>query len=215
MPRTTTYRIAEQMVRLGWLRRTDGRYEIGHRLFEIASLTPSRSRLREAAIPYMQDLYEAAHETVHLAVIQDLEVLYVEKISGHNRATTASRVGGRLPLHCTGVGKAMLAHASGDFYDRIVEAGLKGYTERTITTQDRLRRELAAVRREGVAYDRGERDPDVRCVAAPVIVGGQAIAAVSITGSAHRFVPGRLSAAVRLASLGIARKMRCATAESN
>ncbi len=207
LPRTTSYRVAEHMVRLGWLTRTQGRYGIGHRLFELASMGPIQHQLREAALPYMQDLYEMAHETVHLAVRDELEVLYVDKICGHSRSALDSRVGGRQPLHSTAVGKVLLASAEPGLLARVIDAGLTRYTAATITTPNRLRQELAAVRRDGVAFDRGENEADIVCVAAPLVFSNGENAAVSITGPSSRIHPERLVYAVRAASFGITRNL--------
>lgn len=207
LPRTTTYRTAEHMVRLSWLVRESGRYAIGRRLFEIASLITVRTQLREAAIPYMQDLYEATHATVHLGVRDNLDVLYAEKISGHRRATGASRIGGRLPLYCTAVGKAILAHSPQAVVDKVIEAGLVRYTESTITNPAQLRAELAVVRRTGLAYDRGEYEAPVHCVGSP-IVGPKGLAgAISVTGTEQTMQSNSLGYAVRMAALGTARDL--------
>ena len=82
LPKTTVYRATEKMLELGWLEHEYDRYAIGRRLFEIAMLTQLRTNLCEEALPYMEDLYEATHETIHLAVLEEDHVLYVEKISG-------------------------------------------------------------------------------------------------------------------------------------
>ncbi|MDG5486999.1 IclR family transcriptional regulator [Mycolicibacterium gadium] len=205
LPRTTTYRTAEHMVRLSWLMRENGRYAIGRRLFEISSLIAFRMQLREAALPYMQDLYEATHATVHLAVRDNLDVLYAEKISGHRRATGASRVGGRLPLYCTAVGKAILAHSPQAVVDAVIDAGLVRYTKTTCTNPGQLRAELGVIRRTGLAYDHGEYEAPVHCVASP-IVGPKGLAgAVSVTGTEQTTRVNSLGYAVRMAALGAAR----------
>jgi DNA-binding IclR family transcriptional regulator len=207
LPRTTTYRTAEHMVRLSWLTRENGRYSIGRRLFEIASLITFRTQLREAALPYMQDLYEATHATVHLAVRDHMDVLYVEKISGHRRATVASRVGGRLPLYCTAVGKAILAHSPQATVDQVIDAGLVRYTQSTFMEPGQLRAELGAVRRTGLAYDRGEYEAHVYCVGSP-IVGPKGLAgAISVTGTEQTMRVNGLGFGVRMAALAAARDL--------
>lgn len=205
LPRTTTYRTAEHMVRLAWLVRENGRYAIGRRLFEIASLIAVRTQLREAALPYMQDLYEASHATVHLAVKDNLDVLYVEKISGHRRATGASRIGGRLPLYCTSVGKAILAHSPPAVIDEVIDAGLVRYTESTCTNPGQLRAELAVIRRTGLAYDRGEYEAHVHCVGSPILGPKGLAGAISVTGIEQTLQSNSLGYAVRMAALAAAR----------
>src|SRR5882724_5685552 len=83
MPRSTTHRTADRMIRLGWLDKPRDRYRIGNRLFEISGLAPVRHELREAVLPFLQDLYNATRTTVQLGVLDGTQVLVVEKITGH------------------------------------------------------------------------------------------------------------------------------------
>jgi DNA-binding IclR family transcriptional regulator len=197
------------MLQLGWLEHDGDRYSIGSRLFEMASLTRLRLTLRERALPFLEDLYEATHETIHLAVLDEGEVLYVEKISGHGGIAELTRVGGRMPAHCTGVGKVLLAHARPEVVDAVFAAGLDPHTAATVTDPDRLRAELDRVRAGGVAVDREECTPGMVCVAAPVLgPDGSCRAALSITGPAATLPLDRLAPTVRTAALGITRAMR-------
>lgn len=209
LPKTTVYRATEKMLELGWLEHEYDRYAIGRRLFEIAMLTQLRTNLCEEALPYMEDLYEATHETIHLAVLEEDHVLYVEKISGHRRITGLSRVGGRMPAHCTAVGKVVLAFAPADVVEGVVARGLPARTEATITTPSMLRVELERVRREGVAFDREETSAGMECVAAPLVgPSGECVAAMSVTASASQLQLDRLAPAVRTAALGASRALR-------
>ncbi len=99
------------MLRLGWLDKPDDRYRIGNRLFEISGLAPIRHELREAVLPFLQDLYEAIHTTVQLGVLDGAQVLIVEKITGHRPMPMLSQVGGTIPAHCSGLGRAILAYS--------------------------------------------------------------------------------------------------------
>ena len=111
LPVSTTYRLASELVAWGGLERVEGGgYRIGLRLWEIGSLAPRGETLREVALPFMHDLYEATHENVHLAVLDGTEALYVEKLSGRRAMPVRTRRGGRLPLHATAVGKVLLAY---------------------------------------------------------------------------------------------------------
>lgn len=113
LPIATTHRLTAELVRLGGLEREPGgTYRIGTRMWEIGSLAPVRGGLRELAIQYMEDLYEATHANVQLAVLRGLDALFLEKISGRESIRIVTRVGGRLPLHATGVGKVLLAYAA-------------------------------------------------------------------------------------------------------
>ncbi len=113
LPVSTTYRLASELVGWGGLERADSGtgYRIGMRLWELGALAPRGATLRELAQPFMQDLYAATGENVHLAVLDGHEALYVDTVSGRAAVPVRSRRGGRLPLHATGVGKVLLAHA--------------------------------------------------------------------------------------------------------
>src|SRR5690606_5063861 len=105
LPLTTAHRLVGELADWGALEREpDGGYRIGLRLWEVATLAPRGIGVREAALPFLEDLYEATHENVHLAVLDGTEALYLERISGRGAVPVISRVGGRLPLHATGVG---------------------------------------------------------------------------------------------------------------
>jgi DNA-binding IclR family transcriptional regulator len=212
LPKTTVYRAIEKMLELGWIEHHGDRYSIGSRLFEMASLTRFRMNLRERALPHLEHLYEATHETVHLAVLEGPEVLYVEKISGHHPSTELSRVGGRLPAYCSGVGKVLLAYGEPALTASVLEAPLAARTPATITRAERLRAELDRVRADGLAFDREECEPGLACVAAPVLgPTGVCVSAVSITGPVGRLRLDRLAPAVRTTALAIGHALRTST----
>jgi len=167
------YPVIEELTSLGLLERSRDRYVLGRPLFELGELVPVKHRLREAALPFMQDLYEATHETIHLGVRDDLDVLYVEKIRGHSGVDVPSRPGGRLPLSSTGVGKTLLAFSRDDVVAQVVGRPLRRLTEHSITDPKVLEGELAQIRAAGVGYDHEEASIGVSCVAAPVIVHGE------------------------------------------
>src|SRR5664279_5059944 len=112
LPKSTAHRMVAELVRLGLLEQTGTRLRLGLRLFELGQLVPRQSTLREAALPYMEDLREATASAVHLAVLEGVEVVYVEILRGRDRQVLPSRVGGRMPAHATGVGKAILAFSA-------------------------------------------------------------------------------------------------------
>jgi DNA-binding IclR family transcriptional regulator len=157
LPVSTTYRLASELVAWGGLERAErGGYRIGLRLWEIGSLAPRGETLREVALPYMHDLYEATHENVHLAVLDGTEALYVEKLSGRRAMPVRTRRGGRLPLHATAVGKVLLAYGPESLFLEAVATGLHRYTAHTIIAPGHLRRTLTEIRRTGIAYAREE-----------------------------------------------------------
>ena len=205
LPKTTLHRVAADLVQARLLDKLDGGYRLGGQLFELGMRASVERGLLEVAIPFMQDLYERTHETVHLGIREGIEVVYVEKIGGHRQAATPSRVGGRMPLYCTGLGKALLAYAPHDVLEQVVAAGLRRLTPRTIIAPGLLRNELRRVVREGVAFEYEESAAGIVCVAAPVRgADDQAIAAVSVTGPVNRFRPEQHATSVRAAADGMA-----------
>ncbi len=208
LPKPTAHRLAGQLVELGLLEKGGTAYRLGLRLFELGSAVGRQRRLRDAALPVMQDLYEATHETIHLGILDGLEVLYIDKITGRRSTAVATRMGTRKPLHCTALGKAILSHSPPALLAAVIENGLAKHSPYTITHPTRLRTELANIADQGIAYDQEEYSLGVACVAAPVLDRhGGAQVAISITGPTARFNPASRAAAVRMASLSLARML--------
>src|SRR5450755_3363957 len=109
LPKSTVHRLAGELVRLGMLEPVGPQLRLGIRLFELGQLVPRRRTLRDAALPFMEDLREATRNSVHLAVLEGIEVVYVEILLSRASRSLPSRGCGRLPAHATGVGKAILA----------------------------------------------------------------------------------------------------------
>jgi DNA-binding IclR family transcriptional regulator len=206
LPRSTAHRTADKMIKLGWLDKPHDRYRIGNRLFEVSGLAPVRHELREAVLPFLQDLYTATRTTVQLGVLQGTQILVVEKITGHRPMPMLSQVGGMIPAHCSGLGRAILAYSDAAVIDAVVEAGLVRRTPRTITSPTALRRELTAVPERGLAVDREEGNIGVTCIAAPIFGPlGQVVAALSVTGPSSLVRVERSGPAVRLAAAAASR----------
>jgi DNA-binding IclR family transcriptional regulator len=206
LPRSTTHRTADRMIRLGWLDKPKDRYRIGNRLFEVSGLAPIRHELREAVLPFLQDLYNATRTTVQLGVLTGTEVLVVEKITGHQPMPMLSQVGGTIPAHCSGLGRAILAYSDTATIDAVIAAGLVPRTPRTLTTSVALLRELAAIPQRGWSVDREEGNIGVSCVAAPIFGPlGDVVAALSVTGASTLVRADRIGPAVRLAAAAASR----------
>jgi DNA-binding IclR family transcriptional regulator len=210
LPLSTTYRLATQLVSWGGLERGEaGGYRIGLRLWEIGSLATGGRTLQAVVSPFMQDLYEATHENVQLAVRSGQQALYLDKIAGPRSMPIASRRAGRLPLHATGVGKVLLAHAPPAFVEELIGAGLRRYTAHTIVGPAPLRRCLAEIRRTGIGFGREELKLGSVSVAAPVFdASGTAVAAISLVLPTAKANLARLAPAVRAVSLGASRDLR-------
>ena len=206
LPRSTTHRTADKMLQLGWLDKPAARYRIGNRLFELSGLAPVRHELREAASPFLQDLYHATRMTVQLGVLSGTQVLLVDKITGHRPMPMLSQVGALLPAYCSALGLAILAHSDAATVQAVIDGGLDRRTPRTMTTATALRRELAAIPERGLAVEREEGNIGISCVAAPVFGPlGVVVAAVSVTGPTAVVRADRAGPAVRLAAAAASR----------
>lgn len=206
LPRSTTHRTAEKMIRLGWLDKPKDRYRIGNRLFELSGLAPIRLELREAVLPFLQDLHHAAKTTVQLGVLDGTQILVVEKITGHRPMPMLSQVGGTIPAYCSALGRAILAYSDPEVVDRVLDAGLPRRTPRTLTSPVAVRRELAAIPDRGWAAEREEGNIGVNCVAGPIFGPlGDIVAALSVTGPASFVRADRIGPAVRLAAAAASR----------
>ncbi|HET7477523.1 MAG TPA: IclR family transcriptional regulator [Dermatophilaceae bacterium] len=209
LPVSTAYRLANELVDLGMLEAGDrGGYRIGLRLWETASLARRGLSVREHAVPFMLDLYEATHENVHLAVLEGYEALYVEQTTGRRSVAVKAKEARRLPLHATGVGKVLLAYSSESFRQEVLQRPLPGFTPHTMTSPAQLLRALADIRRNGYGYSAEELTLGVVSVAAPVFdADNVVVAALSLVGRSARAEVARLAPAVRTAAFGISRQV--------
>jgi DNA-binding IclR family transcriptional regulator len=168
IPVPTAHRLAAELVAGGALaRRDDGRYVIGPLLWEAGLLASVRGRLTQVAEPFLSDVYAATLATVHLAVRDGNQVLYLQRLAGRATVPIVSTVGSRLPMHCTGVGKVLLAHAPRDV-QRAAFADLVRVTPYTITSAAVLEAQLARIARDGVATTVEEMSLGACSLAVPV-----------------------------------------------
>jgi len=201
----TLHRVVNDLVGIGLLDKSASGYRLGAQMFELGMRAPAERDLLESATPYLEDLYERTHETVHLGVRRGTDVVYVTKIGGHRQAPAPSRVGGRMPLYCTAIGKALIAGSAPELLGDVIAAGLVRRTRRTITDPDVLRTHLERVEHAGAAYEFEESTAGIVCVAAPVLdATGRPVAAISLMGPAGRFRPGSQAAALRAGAAGVA-----------
>lgn len=210
LPAPTAYRLAGELVRGGMLvRRPSGEYVIGRRLWRLGLLAPLQSGLREIASPFLSDLHAATLATVHLAVRDHTQALYVDRLSGHASVSVVSTAGSRLPLHATGVGKVLLAHAP-DRVQTQVLGNLARMTQYTVTQPRRMREQLARIRREDYAVTAEEMTLGAFSVAVPVrrrAASGDVVAAVGVVVPSLKRNRGRLVAALQVAAQGIGRSL--------
>jgi DNA-binding IclR family transcriptional regulator len=207
IPTSSTLRLAGRLMAWGALERgTDGRFTVGLRLWEVASLAPRGQGLKQVALPFMGDLEEVTRQHVLLAVRDGTEALLVERLSAHQAMNVLYRVGGRLPLHSTGVGLVLLAFAESGFQESILAQPLVHLPENVPVSPAALRRTLAEIRREGLATFRRRAPQPLVSVAAPIFgADDKVVAALSVVVPQENAEPRLLGPAVRTAARSISR----------
>jgi DNA-binding IclR family transcriptional regulator len=208
LPKSTVHRIVGSLADEGLLERQGARVRLGVRLFEIGQRVPRQRMLRDAARPFLLDLHEATRQTVHLAILEAGEVVYVDILTSPAGPPLPSRVGGRLPAHVTGVGKAMLAFSAPEVVQAVLSGSLKRVSARSTVEPAVLARELTSVREGGVAYDHEESGPGVVCAASPVLgADAEVLGALSVSGWSSRMRLDHVAPAVRTAALALSRTL--------
>lgn len=187
MAKSSVLRYLTTLVDVGVLRRDgQGNFRLGLRLVELAGGLLDNDDLRSVGEPLLHDLVGASGETVHLGVPSEAEVVYIAKVESPQSVRLVSRIGSRVPMHCSAMGKAILAHLP--VPERTPPLGpLEARTPRTITSEARLVAELDEIRQRGFSIDDEENEAGVRCVGAAVLArNGEPLGAISVSGPAGR-----------------------------
>lgn len=183
LPKATLYRLLGDLVEPGIVEHGRGGYSLGGRLFELGASVPRYRRLREAALPHLEQLRDVTTDTVHLGVLTGHRVVVLEKVHGRHGARIPTAVGSQHPLHSNALGKVLLAYGDAQVLDDVLDAGLRPLTPRTVVTSGRLLQQLGRVRDDGYAAEFEESRLGLGCLAAPVFGGdGAVIGAVSVAG---------------------------------
>ena len=186
LDRSATYRILLSLEKCGFVGKDKktGEYSLGMAAFEIGNTYLRRMDFIQISKPIMTDLASEVQETVHLALLSDTEIVYVDKVDSPRTLGVMSKIGQRAPVYCTALGKTLLAHQPEDELSRIIkEIQLKPFTKNTITSKRRLIEELKVIREKGYALDQREYEEDVECIGAPIRNHlGEVISALSISG---------------------------------
>ncbi|KAA0109968.1 IclR family transcriptional regulator [Mycolicibacterium sp. P9-22] len=206
MPKSTTHRLL-QILQDGGLAERDGRqYRLGSQIVELSSaaLRTRYRELHEVALPVMDELYESVHETIHLGMLSEGKVVYLEKITAPGGSRIPSRVGGRVPWSCTSMGKAIMAFSPPELMDRGFSSPLERMTSHSVVLPRLLHTQLMEARERGVAFSLEESRLGLACVGAPILNrAGVAIAAISVAGPTTRFNPRNAVHPIKLAALKI------------
>ena len=187
---STTFHLVKTMVSLGYVRqlKDSKRYRVGRPLFALAASALDEIEMMSLATPVLEDLSRETGESAHFSVRMGDAVVVLARTGGQGAFQLTDRVGVVRPAHCTALGKIMLASLSNEKFEHyLLRAELKPLTAKSINSAERLRREIAEVRRSGMAFDDGEFDSELRCVALPVRdFSGQVTGAIGISGPVWR-----------------------------
>lgn len=201
LKKATTHRLLAALRRRGVVTQdpVSRRYRLGMKLWELGAVATSQVDWVDRVKPYLEHLTDVAGETTHLAVLSDGQVLYVDKVESSRSLRMPSQVGRRLPVHCTGIGKALIAFLPDEVLRGLVlRRGLPRFTTSTITDVVTLERELAEIRRLGYAIDHEEIEEGLVCIGAPVRDHTtHVVAAISIAGPSSRLGPASIARAAR------------------
>ena len=189
LAKSTVHRLAATLTSAGFLEQNTetGKYRLGVALFELGALVRRRMDVANEARPKLRELLEKTGETVQLGIVDHESVLYVYEMESRHAIRMAAAVGGRAPLHCTAVGKVLLAFQPPEFVKQVLGNGLKAYTPKTIIRRDEMLAMLEEVASREYAIDDEESEPGLRAIAAPVRNHtGQVIAALGVAAPLQR-----------------------------
>lgn len=212
--KSTVHRFLVNLEAAGLVERTPRtqRYRLGLRIFELGGLVLQQMSLWDEALPFLEGLVRDSGETGHLAVLDNGEAIYIEKVETRRALRIPSAMGRGYPAHATSLGKVLLADLPAVEVRRILaERGMRSYTRNTVTDPERLLGELARVRESGYAIDDEEYDEGLRCIGAPILDHtGQVVAAIGIGGPVTRVTPARVADLADLvigAARGLSRRL--------
>lgn len=188
------------------------KYKLGLHIFELGNLVRDGFKIRDIAIPYMKNIVAKTGETVHLTLLDNIEVVYLESVQPENKLSVASVAGRRAPLYCTGVGKAILAFKSEKFIDNLLtKIELNKFTANTITTPNLIKENLKKTKKRGYSIDNSEHEEGVRCVGVPIYnAENEVFASLSLTGPSPRIKDQKIkeySVILKKAALAVSSKI--------
>ncbi|MEH7013279.1 IclR family transcriptional regulator [Neobacillus niacini] len=195
--KSSVYRILSTLVQYGYIEQDEdtSRYKLGYKLLEISSKLLESIDLRAETKPFLLQLEKETNEVIHLVVYDQGEVVYIEKLEGNETLRMHSKVGKRASMHCTSVGKAILAYLPTSVVLDILERrGMARQTDKTITNKEDFIQELANVKRRGYALDLEENEYGITCIAVPIFYHlAKVVSAVSVSGPTLRMTEERLT----------------------
>lgn len=212
LPKGTTLRLVSSLAYFDYVQQdpSSRKYKLGFKLVTFGNMLLDQIDLRGESRPFLFELAQRTQETAHLVVPDNDEALYIDKIQIASEGLhMASRMGYRVPLHCTAVGKVLLSHMPPAEFNRIVtQRGLPRYTAHTLTNAEKLKAHLEEIKHQGYALDNEEVTIGVRCLAAPVHdMNGNIVAAISISAPAVRMTLDMAKKSMKALVIGTAKKI--------
>ncbi|BAB05856.1 IclR family transcriptional regulator [Halalkalibacterium halodurans] len=196
LTKSSAYKLLATLVEHGFIEQDEEtkKYRLGYRYLELSATLLESIDIRRQARPFLEQLEATTNEVVHLVLYDQGEMVYIDKLEGTKTLRTHSKIGRRAPIHCTSVGKVIMAYLPEKVQISLIERyGLPPHTERTITDKETFMKELEKIRLEGYGYEMEENEPGITCIAAPIFdYQGAITAAVSISGPSIRLSKERL-----------------------
>ncbi|MFC7062420.1 IclR family transcriptional regulator [Halobacillus seohaensis] len=188
--KSTIHRLLSSLLQQGFVKQDieNERYVLGLKLIELGEVVSSHLDIRKIAAPYLNQLAELTGETVHLVMMDNLEIVYIDKTESEATIRMFSRIGKRAPMHCTGVGKAILAFLPPDKIEEVLtDRPMTKFTDYTITDKDEMNMHLKEIRDRGVSFDLEEHEEGIKCAAAPIFnYKGEVVGGISVAGPIMR-----------------------------
>ena len=188
--KSTAHRLLMSLLKENFVQQDEDnqRYHLGLRLMELGQTVTDQLDIRQIASPIMHGLVETTGETTHLVIRDRSEIVYIDKIENSKTIRMFSNIGKRAPMHCTGVGKAILAFLPEEQIHWVIEqSGLPRFTDTTITDREELLQHLEEIRSRGYSIDNEEHEKGIKCAAAPILNSkGEVVAGISVAGPIMR-----------------------------
>ncbi len=202
LPKSTVHRLLGRLMELGAIEQEVSGYRIALGMFHLGAMPPEID-MRDRALPHLAALHRYTRQTIHFGVLRGTDVVYLEKVPAVRSVSVISEIGGRLPAHCTAVGKVLLAYQDPDDVRCRFPKVLPRLTAKSVGDVDSLLGSLTGVRNHGIATEREEAQLGMTCVGVPVILNGNAVAAVSASSRIGTIVPKDLHLALRQTAANI------------
>jgi DNA-binding IclR family transcriptional regulator len=212
LPKSTVHRLLARLVELGAVERHLSGYKLGLGLLKLGASTPA-GYMRDLSVPHLAKLHRWCGETVFLGVLRNFDVVYLEKFESPGSPASIAQIGSRLPANCTALGKALMAHEDLDELARLMPRPLPGMTSESVTDPEVLIRQLRQIRAEGIARERNEAQPGLACHAAPLVMRGFAVGAISVGFPSTGAPPPKLEVALLETAAAIVRDIDAGLAQ--